>query len=62
MVFGRDGREGEFGEGFSDAGDGFELADRDGDARARVGADFGRVHLPADGDELGRELLAGFGG
>lgn len=60
--FGGDGGEGEFGEGFGDADDGFELADCDGDAGAGVGGDFGGVHLAADGDEVGRELLAGFGG
>lgn len=62
MGFGRDGGEGEFGEGFGDADDGFELADCDGDAGAGVGGDFGGVHLAADGDEVGRELFAGFGG
>ena len=61
-MFGGDGGEGEFGEGFGDADDGFELADRDGDARAGVCGDFGRVDLPADGNEMGRELFAGFGG
>lgn len=57
-----DGGEREFGEGFGDADDGFELADRDGDAGARVGGDFGRVDLSPDGDEVGRELFARFGG
>ena len=60
MVFRGDGGEGEFGEGFGDADDGFELANRDGDARAGVCGDFGRVDLSADGDEVGRELFAGF--
>lgn len=62
MGFGGDGGEGEFGEGFGDADDGFELADCDGDAGAGVGGDFGGVDLAADGDEVGRELFAGFGG
>ena len=62
MVFGGYGGKGELGEGFGDADDGFELADGDGDAGARVCGDFGRVDLPADGDEVGRELFAGFGG
>ena len=61
-MFSGDGREGEFGEGFRDADYGFELADRDGNAGAGVRGDFGRVDLPADGDEVGRELFAGFGG
>ena len=58
---GEDG-EGEFGEGFGDADDGFELADCDGDAGARVGGDLGGVHLSADGNEVGGEFFAGFGG
>ena len=62
MVFGGYGGKGEFGEGFGDADDGFELADGDRDAGAGVCGDFGRVDLPADGDEVGRELFAGFGG
>ncbi len=62
MGFERDGGEGEFGEGFRDADYGFELADCDGDGGARGGGDFGGVHLSADGDEVGRELFAGFGG
>ena len=62
MGFRGDGGEGEFGEGFGDADDGFELADGDGDAGARVGGYFGRVHLPPDGDEVGGEFFAGFGG
>ena len=61
VVFRGDGREGEFGEGFGDADDGFELADGDGDAGAGVCGNFRRVDLPADGDEVGRELFAGFG-
>ena len=62
MGAGRDGGEGELGEGLGDADDGFELADRDGDAGARVGGQLGRVHLAPDGDEVGREFFAGFGG
>ena len=62
MGFGGDGGEGELGEGFGDADDGFELADCDGDAGAGVGGDFGGVDLAADGDEVGRELFARFGG
>ena len=54
--------EGEFGEGFGDADDGFELADGNGDGGARAGGEFGGVDLPPDGDEVGRELFAGFGG
>lgn len=61
MGFRGDGAEGEFGEGFGDADYGFELADGDGDAGAGVGGDFGRVDLAADGDEVGRQLFAGFG-
>ena len=62
MGFRGDGRQGEFGEGFGDADDGFELADCDGDAGAGVGGYLGGVHLPADGNEVGREFFAGFGG
>ena len=62
MGFEGDGGECEFGEGFGDADDGFELTDCDGDAGTGVGGDFGRMDLPADGDEVGRELFAGFGG
>lgn len=62
MGFRGDGGEGEFGEGFRDADDGFELADCDGDAGARVGGYLGRVHLSADGNEVRREFFAGFGG
>jgi len=58
----RDGREGEFGEGFGDADDGFELADGDGDGGAGGGGEFGGVDLAADGDEVGGEFFAGFGG
>jgi len=60
--FERDGREGELGEGFSDADDGFELTDCDGNGGTRGGGDFGRVYLAADRDEVGGELLASFGG
>lgn len=56
------GGEGEFGEGFGDADDGFELADGDGDRGAGGGGEFGAVDLAADGDEVGGELFAGFGG
>ena len=62
MRFERDGGEGEFGEGFGDADYGFQLADCDGDGGAGGRGDFGGVHLSADGDEVGRELFAGFGG
>ena len=58
----RDGAEGEFGEGFGDADYGFELADGDGDGGASRGGDFGGVDLSPDGDEVGGELFAGFGG
>ena len=62
MGFERDGAEGEFREGFRDADYGFELADCDGDGGAGRGGDFGRVDLPSDGDEVGGELFASFGG
>lgn len=62
MGLGGDGREGEFGEGFGDADDGFELADSDGDGGAGVGGEFGAVNLAADGDEVGGEFFGGFGG
>lgn len=45
MGFGRDGGERDFGEGFGDADDSFELADGDGDGRSRVGVEFDAVHL-----------------
>ena len=62
MGFGGDDREGELGEGFGDADDGFELADGDGDGGADIGAELGRVDLSPDGDEVGGELFSGFGG
>ena len=62
MRFGGDGGEGDFGEGFGDADDGFELAHGDGDGGAGVGGDFGAVDLAADGDEVGREFFGGFRG
>ena len=61
-MFGGYGGEGKFGEGFGDADYGFELADCDGDAGAGVCGDFGRVDLPADGNEVGRKLFASLGG
>ena len=60
--FGGDGREGEFGKGFRDTDDGFELADSDGDRGAGVGGNFGGVDLAADGNEVGREFFGRFGG
>jgi len=60
--FGGDGREGDFGEGFGYADDGFELADGDGDGGAGVGREFSAVDLAADGDEVGGEFFGGFGG
>jgi len=60
--FGGDGGEGQFGEGFGDADDGFELAHGDGDGGAGVGGEFGAVDLAADGDEVGGELFGGGGG
>ena len=62
MGFGCDGGEGEFGEGLGNPDDGFQLTNRDGDAGTGVGTDFRGVDLSADGDEVGRELFAGFGG
>lgn len=47
------GGEGEFGERFSDADDGFELTNGDGYAGAGVGRQFGGVDLSADRDEVG---------
>lgn len=52
MCFGRDGREGEFGERLGDADDGFELADRDGDRAACVGGGFRRCDAAPDRDEV----------
>ena len=62
MFFRRYGREGEFGEGFRDADDGFELADCDRDAGADVSLGFGGRDAAADGDEVAGELLGGGGG
>lgn len=59
---GGDGGQADLGERFGDADDGFELADGDGDGGARVGLEFGGVHLLADGDEVGGEFLGGFSG
>ena len=61
MRFGRNRGEGEFRERFRDADDGFELPDGDGDGGPRVGGELGAVDLAADGDEVGGQLLAGFG-
>lgn len=52
MGFGRDGREGEFGERFRYADDGFELPYRDGNRGACVGGQFGVVHLASNVDEV----------
>ena len=38
------------------------MANGDGDGGACGGGDFGGVDLATDGDEVGRELFAGFGG
>lgn len=62
MGFGGNGREGDFGEGFRYADDGFELADGDGDGGAGVGREFGAVDLAADGNEMGGKFFGGFGG
>lgn len=40
MFFCCDGGEGEFGEGFGDVDDGFELVDGDGDGGLGVGFEF----------------------
>ena len=60
MVLCDDGRKRHFGEGFGDANDGFELADRDGDAGTFVGVLFDLVDLFADFDKVGGKLLGGF--
>ena len=62
MLFCSNGLKGEFGEGLSDADDGFQLTDGDGDGGAGVGFQFAGVHLFADRDEVGGELFGGFGG
>jgi hypothetical protein len=62
MLLSSDGRKGELCEGLSDADDGFELADRDGDRRAGVSFEFAGVDLFSDGDEVGGELFCSFGG
>jgi hypothetical protein len=59
VLLGRDGREGQFGEGLGDAHDGFQLAHGDGDGGARVGFELGCVDLFADGDEVGGEFFGG---
>lgn len=61
VAFRGDGGKGEFGEGFGDTDDGFELADGDGDGGAGVGVEFGAVDLFADGDEMGGKLFGSFG-
>ena len=58
----RYGREGEFGKGFGNSDDGFELANGDGDGGAGGGGNFSRAYLPTDGDEMRGELFTGFGG
>lgn len=55
------GAEGEFGKGFGDTGDGFELADRDRDGGAEVGCVLGSGEGAPDRDEVGRELFCGGG-
>lgn len=59
MGLGRDGREGQFGEGLGDAHDGLKLPHCDGDRGPRVGLQLGGVDLLADRDEVRGELLCG---
>jgi len=60
MVLRDDGRKRDFGKGFGDTDDGFELADCDGDAGTFVGVLFDLVDLFADFDKVGGKLLRGF--
>lgn len=60
VCFGSDGREAEFCERFGDTDNGFQLTHSDGDGAPCVGGEFGGVHLPADGDEVGGKFLGCF--
>ena len=54
-----DGRKREFGKGFGDANDGFELANGDGNGGTSIGLYLGSVDPATDGDEMAGELFGG---
>lgn len=54
-----DWREGELGQRFGDADDGFELTNCDGNGRAEVGCLLGLRNAVADRDEMRGKLLGG---
>ena len=57
-----DGRQSEFCEGLSDANDGFELTDCDGDGATHICIFLGERDAVANGDEVGGQLFGGFAG
>lgn len=57
----RNGRKARLGNRLGDAHNGLELTHGNGNRRARVGHEFGRVHFLADRDEAGRQLLGSLG-
>ena len=62
MRFCYDRGESQLGQRLGYSDDGFELADRDGDAGPSGGEKFGCVDLFSDGDEIGGEFFGGGGG